>query len=213
MRKLSILLLFLPAAILAQTKFGYFSYSKVLESVPMYKDATEEYNALRERCNNEITHNEEELTRHYVAFLNGQHDFPEPILRRRQNELQQMIDNSVAFRDQLKVWLAEVRDSLYHPCHAVVDDALKRVCGVQSLAYAIDTDEGVYRYINPEMGIDITALLIDAVINPVPVITVNRDGVPVSPHASPTDSGEDNRAGSERTETGSLENNEYIEAE
>jgi outer membrane protein len=213
MRKLYLLLLFLPAAIIAQTKFGYFSYIKVLESVPQYKSATEEYNALRERCNKEISHNEEELTRHYVAFLNGQHDFPEPILRRRQNELQQMIDNSVAFRDQLKVWLAEARDSLYHPCYAVVDNALKRVCGVLSLAYAIDMDEGVYRYINPEIGIDITDYLIEAVINPAPVKNVNEDGVALPPHALSTDSSEDNRTGSGVAETGSLENNEYIKAE
>lgn len=213
MRKISLLLLLLPAAILAQTKFGYFSYSKVLEATPQYKKATEEYNALRERCNKEIDRNEEELTRYYVAFLNGQRDFPEPILRRRQNELQQMIDNSVAFRDQLKVWLSAARDSLYQPSFAAVDNALKSVCGVLSLAYAIDIDEGVYRYISPEMGIDITGFLIDAVINPAPAKKVTQDGVDIVSPISETESGEAVSADSGSEERVSVEDKTDVSVE
>lgn len=164
MRRLLLLLVFSPIVLAAQIKFGHFSYSGVMESLPQYEKATKEYNLLKERCDKEIKHNDDELARCYVAFLDGHRDFPEPILRKRQNELQQMIDNNAQFRNRLDLWLAEARDSLYRPCHRAVDIALQKVCSALCLAYAIDTDENVYKYINPDFGIDITAYIIDVAV-------------------------------------------------
>ncbi len=153
-------MLFSPLALVAQERFGFFSYSKVLESMSQYVSATEKYDSLKCRCNAEIERNEQELTRLYVSFLDGQRDFPEPILRKRQLELQQMVDNSVAFRAQLKEWLVEARDSLYQPCYELIDVALVKVCTEHSLLYAIDTDTKAYRYISPLNSVDITEMLI-----------------------------------------------------
>ena len=165
MRKLFLLLILLPLATVAQTKFGYFSYSEVLEALPQYSKAADDYKLLKQRCNDEIERNKLELTRSYVAFLNGQKDFPEPILRKRQKELQQLVDNSIAFRDQLKVWLQQAKDSLFTPCHDMVDNALARVCTEMQLAYAVDTDNNVYKFINPSLGENITQDIINAVLN------------------------------------------------
>ena len=35
------------------------------------------------------------------------------------------------------------------------------MCAAYSLSYAIDTDIEAYKYINPEFGVDITALVIE----------------------------------------------------
>lgn len=150
----------------AQANFGHFSRNRVVNELPQYRKATEEYEALKKRCRDEVERNEQELTRLYVAFLEGQSSFPEPILRKRQSELQQMVDNSVAFRGQLKQWLAAARDSLYQPSYKVIDEALKVVCEVYSLDYAIDTDAGVYQYINPQKGMDITDAVLKVAMNP-----------------------------------------------
>lgn len=167
MRKLFLwLLLLLPIAVMSQSKFGYFSYSGVLDSVPQYVEAVSNYNQLKQRCIKEIEHNELELTRFYVAYLDGQRDFPEPILRKRQKELQQMIDNSVHFRDQLKQWLRQAKDSLCRPSFQLVDSALARVCREMPLTYVIDTDDKAYKYINPDFGVDITSDVISAVLFP-----------------------------------------------
>ncbi len=187
MRNFSFFLLLFPLVLAAQTKFGYFSYSHVLESVPQYTQAVEDYNLLKQRCDAEINRNEDELTRYYVAFLEGHRDFPEPILRKRQNELQQMIDNSVAFRDQLKSWLAQAHDSLFQSSHRIVEQALDKVCSTLSLAYAIDIDGAVYKYINPKIGIDITGYLIDAVIAPSSFKGVIVDGISVGKDNAATD--------------------------
>lgn len=150
----------------AQGKFGFYSHKEVLMAVPEYLLAIEEFELLKQRCNAEIERNEQELTRKYVAFLDGQQDFPEPILRKRQKELQQMVDNSVLFRDRLKVWLSQAKDSLLAPCNERVDIALAKVCERMDLAYAINSDELMYRYVNPKYGEEITPLVLEEVLNP-----------------------------------------------
>ena len=158
--------MFSPFALMAQTKFGYFSYKAVLDSLPQYQVAMEYYDKLKQRCLKEVDYNEQELTRFYVAFLDGQRDFPEPILRKLQKELQQMIDNSIVFRDQLKRWLRHAKDSLSQSSYQLIDSALPRVCEELSLTYIIDTDNGGYKYINPMCGENITADVISAILRP-----------------------------------------------
>ncbi len=166
MRKLLLFLFLLPSALSAQAQFGYYSTSRVLEALPQYAQAQLDYQRLCQRCEKEIEHNEKELTRQYVAFIDGHRDFPEPILRKRQGELQRMVDNSVEFRKQLKMWLAEAQDSLYASSYNALDAALEKVCVACNLDYAIDSDIMAYRYINPNKGVDITRMVIDAALYP-----------------------------------------------
>lgn len=167
MRKILLLLMLSPLMLTAQSKFGFYSHKEVLESVPGYSQSMAEYELLKQRCEAEIESNEQELTRKYVAFLDGQQDFPELILRKRQKELQQMVDNSVLFRGQLKVWLRQAKDSLLSQHNSAIDIALQKVSVRKELAYVINSDEIKYRYINPNVGVDITAELIDEILHPV----------------------------------------------
>lgn len=166
MRKILLILLLFPLLSVAQNKFAFYSHSEALESVPGYRESIAEYELLKQRCDAEIERNEQELTRKYVAFLDGQQDFPELILRKRQKELQQMVDNSVLFRDQLKQWLKQAKDSLLSPHNATVDAALEKVCLRKDLAYAINSDEVKLRYVNPNIGVEITDAVIDEILNP-----------------------------------------------
>lgn len=161
MRKYIFLLLLLPMAVAAQTTtFGYFRYNKVLEQMPEYKQVCADYEGLKKQCDAEIARNEEQLTRAYVAYLDGQNEFPEPILRKRQKELQELVDKSVLFREELQAWLVTAHDSLFAPMRAKVDDAVSRVCLHNNLAYIIDLDEAGYKFINPAFGFDITNALL-----------------------------------------------------
>lgn len=151
----------LPMAVAAQTNtFGYFRYKKVVEQLPEYSQVCNDYEALKKQCDAEIARNEEQLTRSYVAYLDGQNEFPEPILRKRQKELQELVDKSILFRKELQAWLTAAHDSLYAPLRAKVDDAVSRVCLHNNLAYIIDLDEAGYKFINPTCGFDITNALL-----------------------------------------------------
>ncbi|MBR5848033.1 MAG: OmpH family outer membrane protein [Bacteroidaceae bacterium] len=161
MRKYLFLLLMLPMAVAAQTNtFGYFRYKKVVEQLPEYSQVCNDYEELKKQCDAEIARNEEQLTRSYVAYLDGQNEFPEPILRKRQKELQELVDKSILFRKELQAWLTAAHDSLYAPLRAKVDDAVSRVCLHNNLAYIIDLDEAGYKFINPTCGFDITNALL-----------------------------------------------------
>ena len=151
----------LPMAVAAQTNtFGYFRYKKVVEQLPEYSQVCNDYEELKKQCDAEIARNEELLTRSYVAYLDGQNEFPEPILRKRQKELQELVDKSILFRKELQAWLTAAHDSLYAPLRAKVDDAVSRVCLHNNLAYIIDLDEAGYKFINPTCGFDITNALL-----------------------------------------------------
>lgn len=171
MRKILFFLFFFSFAVFAKAQFGYYSSSNVLKALPTYGQAAAEYESLCSRCEKEIEHNERELTRKYVAFLDGYRDFPEPILRKRQNELQRLVDNSIAFRKELKAWLVQAKDSLFAPSRAIVDVALEKVCVACNIDYAIDVDVVAYAYINPNKAIDITRMLLDAALNPEKPVT------------------------------------------
>lgn len=165
MRKyLLLFMLLLPMVVSAQTKFGYFNYNKVFQQHPQYAELKAEYDTLVCRCEKELMHNENELTRAYVSFLDGQRDFPEPILRKRQKELQELVDKSVKFRIELKRWLSQVKDSLFVAITNNVNEAIERVCLYNNLSYAIDLEKNCYAFINPLFGVDIDSALI-AVMN------------------------------------------------
>ena len=165
MRKyLLLFMLLLPMVVSAQTKFGYFNYNKVFQQHPQYAELKAEYDTLVCRCEKELMHNENELTRAYVSFLDGQRDFPEPILRKRQKELQELVDKSVKFRIELKRWLSQVKDSLFVAITNNVNEAIERVCLYNNLSYAIDLEKNCYAFINPRFGVDIDSALI-AVMN------------------------------------------------
>lgn len=166
MRKLFLFLIVLSFSMLAKAQFGYYSGNGVLQALPSYHQAKADYERLCQRCEKEIEHNERELTRQYVAFLDGYRDFPEPILRKRQNELQRLVDNSVNFRKELRKWLAQAKDSLYAPSREAVAVAVEKVAVACDLDYVIDTDAAVYKYINPEKAVDITRMLLDAALYP-----------------------------------------------
>ena len=166
MRKLFLFLFVLSSATLAKAQFGYYSNDGVLQALPSYKQAMVEYERLCQRCEKEIEHNERELTRLYVAFLDGYRDFPEPILRKRQNELQRLVDNSVKFRKELKVWLVQAKDSLLAPSREAVAVAVEKVSVACDLDYVVDTDILAYVYMNPDKAFNITRMLLDAVLYP-----------------------------------------------
>ena len=171
MRKIFFFLLFFSFALFAKAQFGYYSNSNVMKALPTYEQAAADYERLCNRCEKEIEHNERELTRKYVAFLDGYRDFPEPILRKRQNELQRLVDNSIAFRKELKAWLVQAKDSLFAPSREILAVALEKVCVACNIDYAIDVDVVAYAYINPNKAVDITRMLLDAALNPEKPVT------------------------------------------
>ena len=101
--KRNILLLLLSLAALAMSaqstiKYGRLDYDSLLTSMPEYTQVQEQLNALRMQYNKEAAYNEANFKRLFADFLQGQKDFPQNIMLKRQRELQDAMEKSIAFR-------------------------------------------------------------------------------------------------------------------
>lgn len=155
---LLIVLCLLPLGLTAQTqpKFGYMNYAEVLKSMPQYAEAETNLAILRSKYDAEIRRSEDEFTRKYAEFLQEQKDFPHNIMVKRHKELQELMEKSIAFKNEINATLETARDKMLEPLTAELNDAISRVALKYSLDYVVNTEEKNYLYINPMSGIDIT---------------------------------------------------------
>jgi hypothetical protein len=102
-RLFAILLMVLPMAVMAQIQFGYLSYKQVMQQMPEYAKAQQDLDLLKQKYEQEALRGEEDFQRKFVEFLQGQKDFPQTIMQKRQAELQHLMDNGVNFTAGLPV--------------------------------------------------------------------------------------------------------------
>lgn len=142
-------------------QFGYLSYSSVFEQLPEYAQARADFAALKAKYDAEATRAEEEFQRKFAEFLNGQKDFPQTIMLKRQAELQDLMDRSIAFRKEASRLLAEAEKRMQEPVAAQLNQAIYDVAAERGLIYVLNTDGNAVPFIHPQVGVDIT----EAVLN------------------------------------------------
>lgn len=151
-----LLVLILPLPLFAQTRFGYFSYKAVTDSLSDMVAARQSYEILKGKYAAEIKRTEDEFNRKYADFLAGQKDFPQNILLKRQRELQQLMEAGIAFRKDCDNQLAEARKNIYAPVKERVQMAISAVGSEGGYDFILNTDVDAFPYINPARGEDVT---------------------------------------------------------
>lgn len=192
MRRLSFILPLLLFCITAsgQILFGYMSYKQVLQEMPEYAKATQDLNDLKSKYEAEAQKGEEEFQRKFVDFLQGQKDFPQAIMQKRQMELQSLMDNGVNFRLKSQELLAQAEEDLMQEARKRLDNVLLEVGAEYGYGYILNTDANSCPFINPLVGVDVTNLVRQKLgLIPAPAIETAPDSitapvVPVAP-ASP----------------------------
>ena len=161
MKKLFLLLLvtLLPLAAGAQIRFGYFSYETVLKAMPEYVAAQRSVDDLRGKYDAEMKRAEQEFNDKYEEFLEVQRDLVPTILRKRQTELQDMMDKNVAFRNDAQRLLRQAETDAYNPVRRKLDEAVAAVGRERGYAFVINTDGNACPYVSPEMGEDATEFI------------------------------------------------------
>ena len=81
-----------------QLRFGYLSYDSVLVAMPGYALVKNTLASMRSQYEAEMKRVEQDFNLKYEEFLEGQRDFPETILRKRQTELKELLDRNVSFK-------------------------------------------------------------------------------------------------------------------
>lgn len=157
MRRYILTLLSLVAmGAMAQSKFGYVSYMEMVKALPEYSIVVTHLDELQAKYEAEIARSEREFNQKYSDFIEEQHNFPENIRIKRHKELQELMEKSVEFKDEVNRAMREARREMMKPLHDKVDEAVMKVCIDHKYDYVLNTDDRAYIAINPQSGNDIT---------------------------------------------------------
>lgn len=154
--KLIFVLLLLPVWAVAQVRFGYISYADVCKQMPVYAQAQQQLADLKGKYEQEATRGEEEFQRKFSDFLQGQKEFPANILLKRQAELQDLMERSIAFRKEAQAFLDNTEKELMKDVYAELNIAIKAVAEDYGYAFVLNTDDNAAPYVNPQLGDDIS---------------------------------------------------------
>ena len=140
-------------------RFGYLSYETALKSMPDYAIAEQQMADLNQQYQAEMKRVEEEFNLKYEEFLEGQRDFPRTILQKRQTELQQLMEQNIAFKEQSREELAQARKQAFAPLKIRLIEVLGKIGRERGFAFIYDTDTKALPFINPAQGEDISELV------------------------------------------------------
>lgn len=146
----------------AQTRFGYFSFDNVLKSMPDYVMAQRSIDDLRQKYDAEMKRAEDEFNSKYEEFLDVQKDLVPAILRKRQAELQEMMQKNINFKNESQRLLKQAEADAFAPVKNKLYNALTKVGQAQGYTFILNTDGDACPYVNPEMGEDATELIKEA---------------------------------------------------
>ena len=144
------------ATVALSQKFGFLSYTKALQAMPEYAKAQKSLNELRTTYEKELQRSEEAFNKQFEEYIDGQKSFPENILLKRQKELQQLMEQSLAFKQEAQRLIIKAEKEMMEPIHARLNDILANIGQKNGFAYILNTDSNSYPFINPSQGVDIT---------------------------------------------------------
>lgn len=149
----------LPIMASAQIRFGYFSYETVLKQMPDYLLAQRSVDDLRLKYESEMKRAEQDFNAKYEEFLEVQRDLVPSILRKRQTELQEMMDKNIEFKKDAQRLLKQAETDAYVPVKKKLNEAVAKIAAEHGYAFVLNTDGDACPYVNPELGEDATELI------------------------------------------------------
>ncbi|MBO7580050.1 MAG: OmpH family outer membrane protein [Bacteroidaceae bacterium] len=135
-------------AIIQPQHFGYLSYNDVLHAMPQYQQAMKSLEELKKTYDQEMERSEQDFSKKFTEYLDGQKTFPENIMLKRQKELQQLMEQSLQFQKEAQELLTKAEEELMNPVHTLLKDAINAVGKKRNYAYVLNTDVNAYPYIS-----------------------------------------------------------------
>lgn len=136
-------------------RFGFLSYDAALFSMPQYAEVQAQMASLKEAYDQEMKRVEDEFNQKYEAFLEGQREFPRTILLKRQNELQELLQRNVEFKEQARKELSKAEEDAMKPLRDRLNEVLAAVARQNGFALIINTDANACPFIDPALGVDV----------------------------------------------------------
>lgn len=161
MRKYLLLLFFAALTASAQgvRKYGYLHCDSLFQSLPEYKEQAAQLDQLRAKYAAETEYNEADFKRQFAEYLQGQATFPQTILLKRQRDLQEALEKSLAFRQEADSLLRAAEADLRRPLRNRLAAAIAAVGRERGYEAVINLDANTHPYLNPALSEDITAFV------------------------------------------------------
>ena len=161
---LFLLLLLMPLVMQAQQtlpKFGYFKLTSLMKAIPDYAVAQKNMADLSAKYDAETKREESEFNKKYEEFLDGQRDFAPSILRKRQAELQDLLEKNVAFKNESIRLLQQAETNIMLPIKNKVLNAAYILGKERGYAFILNADNDALPYIDVNLGDNIEAELLN----------------------------------------------------
>ena len=146
----------LPAAAQNAACYGCLSRQALLRQMPETHRAQQELDSLRAQFDRETQYNEAGFQRQFSEFLQVQKSLSEPLLRKRQADLQVAMERALAFRREGQALLDDARKRLFRPIEERLDAAIRVVGAERGYDLVIDTDSSAAPYVSPTLSEDAT---------------------------------------------------------
>lgn len=146
----------LPAAAQNAARYGCLSRQALLRQMPETHRAQQELDSLRAQFDRETQYNEAGFQRQFSEFLQVQKSLSEPLLRKRQADLQVAMERALAFRREGQALLDDARKRLFRPIEERLDAAIRVVGTERGYDLVIDTDSNAAPYVSPTLSEDAT---------------------------------------------------------
>ena len=140
---------------------GYLSYDSALVSMPQYAIAQGQIQEMRQAYNEELKRAEDEFNQKYEDFLDGQRDFPRTIMLKRQNELKDLLQKNVEFKQQGLKELRQFEEETLAPLRQQLQKVLTNIAKKHGLALIVNTDSNACPFIASQISIDIQKEVIE----------------------------------------------------
>lgn len=136
--------------------FGYVNYDEVMAAMPDYAIAKRNLEDLRIKYEAETKRSEEEFNRKFEDFLEGQRDFAPSILRKRQAEIQDMMERNIAFKEESRRLLQQAERDALAPVREKLTSTIKSIGTSLGLAFVLNSADNSLPFVDSSKGLDIT---------------------------------------------------------
>lgn len=144
---------------IAQIRIAYLSYNNVLKTMPEYEQSQAELEKLRAQYDEETKRAEEEFNAKYEAFLDNLSTLAPTIRRKRQTELQQLLESNVRFREEARRLLQQAEEDAMASLQRKLDTQIRIIALNAGYGIVINTDNNSCPFIDATLATDITELV------------------------------------------------------
>ena len=138
---------------------GFLSYDSALASMPEYAIAQKQIGDTREAYDAEMKRVEKEFNDKYEEFLENRKDYPRTILLKRQNELQDLLQQNIEFKDKSRQELLEIERQILAPLRIRLNETIATIAREKGLSLVVNTDADACPFIEPMISVDLNALV------------------------------------------------------